>query len=56
MAAEEPDELTGLPAPDAPEPDPLGSPDADPGGAGRTHGEDAMPGIPAEGEEPPSDG
>jgi hypothetical protein len=56
MADDESDELSGLPDPDAPEPEPLGAPEADPDGAGRTHGEDVMPGIPAEGEEPPTDG
>jgi hypothetical protein len=56
MAADESDELSGLPDPDAPEPDPLGPPDPDPDSDGRVHGEDAMPGIPAEGEEPPTDG
>jgi hypothetical protein len=56
MAADESDELSGLPDPDAPEPDPLGPPDADPDSDGRVHGDDAMPGIPAEGEEPPTDG
>jgi len=56
MAADDPDAPTGLPDPDAPEPEPLGPLDADPGGAGRTHGEDAMPGIPREGEEGPTDG
>jgi hypothetical protein len=56
MAADESDELSGLPDPDTPEPDPLGPPDADPDGEGRTHGGEAMPGIPAEGEEPDTDG
>jgi len=56
MADDESDELSGLPDPDAPEPEPLGAPEADPDGDGDAHGADAMPGIPAEGEEPPSDG
>ncbi len=56
MADEDPDELSGLPDPDAPEPSPLGAPEADPDGEGAVHGEDAMPGIPREGEEPPTDG
>ena len=56
MAAEESDELTGLPDADAPEPEPLGPPDTDPGGDGQVHGEEAMPGIPPDGEEPPGDG
>ena len=57
MPADEPEEeLTGLPDPDAPEPEPLGSPEADPDGEGRGQGEEAMPGIPREGEEPPTDG
>ncbi|MBX5440320.1 MAG: hypothetical protein IRZ32_02205 [Solirubrobacteraceae bacterium] len=55
-AADDPDAPTGLPDPDAPEPEPLGPPDADPDGAGRAHGEDAMPGIPREGEEGQTDG
>jgi hypothetical protein len=51
------DELTGLPDEDAPEPQPLGVPRADPDGEGETpRGSDAMPGIPPEGQEPPSDG
>jgi hypothetical protein len=56
MADDESDELSGLPDPEAPEPAPLGPPAADPGTDGQVHGEDAMPGIPREGEEPPTDG
>ena len=56
MAADESDELSGLPDPDAPEPEPLGPPTAEPDSDGREQGADVMPGIPAEGEEPPSDG
>jgi hypothetical protein len=56
MADDESEDLTGLPDPDAPEPVPLGPSETDPDGAGRTQGDEAMPGIPAEGEEPPSDG
>jgi hypothetical protein len=51
------DELTGLPDPDSPEPEPLGTTDADPDGEGKpSRGADAMPGIPADGEEGPTDG
>ena len=43
---------TGLPDADAPEDDPLGNPDAAQDEAEAPHGEDAMPGIPSEGEPP----
>ncbi len=50
------DDLTGLPDADAPEPSPLGPTEADPEGEGEApRGDDAMPGIPTEGE-PQSDG
>ena len=57
MTSDDPDDLTGLPDPDAPEPEPLGTTSTDPDGEGRpARGADAMPGIPAEGEDPQSDG
>lgn len=58
MSADEADdtELSGLPDADAPELEPLGPPKTDPGGAGRVHGDEAMPGIPRAGEEGPTDG
>jgi hypothetical protein len=43
------DDISGLPDPDAPEPPPLGPTEEDLEG-GPEHGEDAMPGIPTEGE------
>jgi hypothetical protein len=47
---------TGLPAEDAPETEPLGAPRARPEGENEAErGDDAMPGIPSEGE-PPSGG
>jgi hypothetical protein len=51
---EQPDDVpTGLPDDDAPEAEPLGPPDAEPEGEGETpRGEDAMPGIPTEGDPP----
>jgi hypothetical protein len=45
---------TGLPDDDAEEGEPLGVPDPDPEEV--TPGEEAMPGIPRPGEEPPTDG
>jgi hypothetical protein len=56
MPEDESDDLSGLPDPDAPEPEPLGPPTTEPGSDGQVQGEDAMPGIPREGEEPPTDG
>jgi len=51
---EQPDDVpTGLPDDAAPEEEPLGPPDAAPEGEGDApRGEDAMPGIPSEGEPP----
>jgi hypothetical protein len=50
---EQPDDVpTGLPE-DAPEGEPLGPPETEPEGEGDAQrGEDAMPGIPTEGEPP----
>jgi hypothetical protein len=56
MPRDESDDLTGLPDEDSPEPSPLGPTEARPDGEGDTpRGDDAMPGIPTEGE-PPSGG
>jgi hypothetical protein len=56
MSDDRDDELTGLPDPDAPEPEPLGPTETDPDGEGSPRrGDDAMPGIPTEAE-PPSSG
>jgi hypothetical protein len=57
MTSDDADDLSGLPDPQSPEPEPLGGTDADPDGEGTpARGTEAMPGIPAEGEEGPTDG
>ncbi len=49
------DELSGLPDEEAPEPPPMGAPEADAEGEGEpSRGEGAMPGLPHEGEPPSS--
>jgi hypothetical protein len=54
MTSDDAEDLTGLPDPESPEPPPLGPPEGDDDAAERGAG--AMPGIPDEGVEPPSDG
>ncbi len=49
------DELSGLPDDDSPEPQPMGAPEGDADGEGEpARGEEAMPGMPHEGEPPSS--
>jgi hypothetical protein len=57
MTSDDAEELTGLPDPDAPEAEPLGTTESDPDGEGDpARGAGAMPGIPAPDEEGPTDG
>jgi hypothetical protein len=57
MTSDDVEDLSGLPDPDSPEPEPMGAPEGDADGEGEpARGTGAMPGIPAEGVEPPTDG
>jgi hypothetical protein len=57
MSTDDTEDLSGLPDPDSPEPQPLGAVEGDADGEGEpSRGTGAMPGIPDEGVEPPTDG